>query len=316
VYLGSATVPVICDHLYVIPQDVSVSNAPTAFQITASQVTAITITRENESLLYGGLTNTSLGHATLAVAGSQLIVSNLGSSGQDGVSLALPSNLTALDLHWLPLDLSNTLPIGSYVQGQTIGTAYGITNGVLGTATMTKVGTTSYLVSADFSAVGASNYTVQAYLNGVLAGQATNLQGSSLALADLDCISVDTAGYTMTFGWGTNPATLYLGSATVAVICDHLYVIPQNVSVPNAPAAFQVTAFEMPLLNVAAVTVSPLVASLSYANQNVTLQWFGTGIPQVSSDLMNWSGVSGATSPYTVPMSSTNQFFRISQTAQ
>ncbi|MGD0539823.1 MAG: hypothetical protein ABSC03_19510, partial [Verrucomicrobiota bacterium] len=55
-------------------------------------------------VVYQGLTNSSLGNATLAVSGSQLVVSNLGSSGQDGVSIALPGNLSALETHWQALD--------------------------------------------------------------------------------------------------------------------------------------------------------------------------------------------------------------------
>ncbi len=49
-----------------------------------------------KALVYQGLTNTSLGNASVAVV---CCVSNLSSSGQDGVSLALPTYLTALEVN-------------------------------------------------------------------------------------------------------------------------------------------------------------------------------------------------------------------------
>jgi hypothetical protein len=50
-------------------------------------------------VVYQGLTNYSLGNATLAVSSNQLTVGNLGTNGQDGVSIALPGN--QIGLVWL-----------------------------------------------------------------------------------------------------------------------------------------------------------------------------------------------------------------------
>src|SRR5208283_4685669 len=75
------------------------------------------------NLEYQDLANTSLGNASESIAccvsnlgssgqdGLTLVVSNLGSSGQDGVSIALPTNLTGLDAQWQDLDDANTLPV-------------------------------------------------------------------------------------------------------------------------------------------------------------------------------------------------------------
>jgi hypothetical protein len=52
---------------------------------TCSQTVLVTV----QSLVYQGLTNTPLGNATLAVSGTELVVSNLGSSGRDGVDIAV-----------------------------------------------------------------------------------------------------------------------------------------------------------------------------------------------------------------------------------
>ena len=71
----------------------------------------------------------------------------------------------ARELHWFKeptqdLDDSNTLPVGAYVRTQVIGPGNGVLSGVLGTVTETKAGTSNYVVSADYSAVGATTFTV------------------------------------------------------------------------------------------------------------------------------------------------------------
>ena len=213
---------VTCDRLFIIPENVTTASAPTAFRITASQVSSLTIASENESQVYQALTNTSLGSASVVVAccvsnlgsggqdGLALIVSNLSSSGQDGVSMSLPANLTALETHWEPLDVSNTLPVGAYIQEQVCGTANAITNGVLGTVTVTKSGTTNYLMSADFSPIGASAYTVQAYLHGILVAQATGQNGAAVGEMNT-CIS----DWDVEIGWDPLESTCRHASLSI-----------------------------------------------------------------------------------------------------
>src|SRR5690349_8968841 len=46
---------------------------------------------KGQSLLFQGLTNNSVGNASLVISSDQLEISNLGSSGQDGVDLQLNS---------------------------------------------------------------------------------------------------------------------------------------------------------------------------------------------------------------------------------
>jgi hypothetical protein len=280
-----------------------------------------------ERLVYQGLTNTSLGNATLAASNGTLIVSNLGSSGQDGVSIAWPPSLSGLDVTWQSLDPSNTLPVGAYIQEDIIGTAGAITNGLLGTVTMTKLCATcganngsNYVISADFSPIGVSNYTVQAYLQGVLVAQATNQPGPAVAYSDFWGDSGCTPPSAVTGGgwdWETNLTGGSLPLVTIAglagVQCDQLYIVPENVS--GISTAFQLTASGVPSLTITEVTVSPLVLNMSQTQQTLTLQWFGSGVLQTSFDLQNWTVVNGATSPCAVTMGACNQYFRISQPA-
>ena len=171
---------VYANQVWIIPLNIPLIK-PTAFQLTASQVPAITVISENESLRYQGLTNTSLGNATMVISntgsgGPALVVSNLGSSGQDGVSIALSPG-TSFAGGWLPLDPSNSLPVGAYVESQIIGTAGGVTNGVLGTTTCTKMGTSNYVIAVDYSRLGSSSHTVQVYNGATLVAQVTGQSG-------------------------------------------------------------------------------------------------------------------------------------------
>jgi hypothetical protein len=243
---------VLCDHLYVIAENVSLADAPTALQITASQVPALTITSENESLAYQGLTNTSLGNAAMA-ATTNLVITNLGSSGQDGVSIAMPGGISPLETEWEPLDASNTLPVGAYIQEQVIGMANGITNGLLGTATMTKSGTANYSLSADFSPIGASKYTVQAYLHGASVSLVTKVSGVLLGTACIEApaMDYDPVSNTVSYDWtsvaGGTCLTITGGSA---LTCDQLFITPENVGSVIATTALQFVASQVPAITI------------------------------------------------------------------
>ena len=266
VLLGGAALT--CDRLYIVPEHISITSTPTAMQIKASQVPALTITSENASTVFQGLTNTSVGNALIANqldhGSNRLTVSNLGSSGQDGVSIALPSNLTGLDVTWEALDASDTLPVGAYIQEQISGTAGAVTNGLWGTLTLTKQGSGNYVVSANYSPIGASTYTVQAYLKGALVGQATNQPGASLAICGGCCTSFDWEFWPRfgpTSDWGDGGTTLLLGGA--ALMCDRLYVIPENVPITSTPTAMQITASQVPALTITSENVSLVYQGLT-----------------------------------------------------
>jgi hypothetical protein len=315
---------VVCDHLYITPENVSFQGATTAFQIVASRVPSITFTTANESVLYQGFTNTSLGSATLVVLSNQLIVCNLGTNGQDGVSLehipgegAAKGQAQEIEIHMKSPDASGTLPVGAFMQEQAMGITNGA-NGVLATLSVTKAGTTGYALAADFSPLGASNYVVQAYLQGALVAQVTNQTGMPIAQADK--ISPNfafthnplnrPAYLSFSTDWGGSPAHLILTGGSI-VSCDQLLVTPQNAASNGPPTALQITASQVPSFNITSVTFSTMMVHLDHMNQNAVLRWYGAGVLQISSDLNNWSDLPGAISPYTVSISGAKQFFRV-----
>jgi hypothetical protein len=350
--LAGQGTPVIADNLEFATATLPLAHfTVSSLKITAAKVSALAITSENASYAYGGLVSHELGVATATVSGSQLTVTNLGSGGQDGVAITIPESQSMVDLQLQPVDPLNNLPVGAFLQAQVIGTANGVTNGVLGTVVATRTGTNNLSVSADFSPSGASTYSIQAYYQGALVGQATNQTASaSIAMAPAPnhgcqfcppwphswgwgywgcwgywgywgCWNypyfpvLDRFPLDLFWNWYEYPVYLSInGGANLLV--DHLYLSADNVQLPVPARAVQLTASQIPALSLSGASVTPLLLSASHASNNLTLQWLGTGVLQATSDLngTNWTTISGATSPYTVTTSNAPiQFYRVNQ---
>jgi len=120
------------------------------------------------TLNYNGLPHTSLGAATLAPAGPNLLVSNIGSSGLDGVSVDIdPSALYTMD--WLPLDAGNITPLSADLVKIAIDGRMGGGVQALGDSTLMRdAGGAKYEIIADYSAAGSPTFRVQLFLGGGL----------------------------------------------------------------------------------------------------------------------------------------------------
>lgn len=263
-------------------------------------------------VVYQGLSNNALGNATLAMANGDLIVSNLSSSGQDGVSISVLTNLTGLAVGWQTLDVSNTLPIGAYVRAQAIGPLNGV-DGALGAVQVTKAGTSNYTVTADFSPLGASNYVVTAYLAGNVVAQMTNEAGVIVGGSDEPPYGFDEETACCLFQpyisthWPPGTTVSLTGGPTVT--CDALLISLQNVSLAGPPTALQVMASQVPALAITGINIAPSMNNISFDGKNITLRWLGDSTLQQSSDLLLWSNVSGATSPFVAPATQRAQFY-------
>jgi hypothetical protein len=255
----------------------------------------------------GGVAFTPVGTASLGFAGNKLCVTN--NQSGDGMAVAVPGGGSGLDVGWQALP--NTLPVGAYIQEQVVGTANGITEGNLGTVTITKT-STNYVVTADFTPINATGYTVQAYSNGVLVAQATHQPGVALASCniwnDSGCCRIpEPIG--VGEDWWTNVLVTIAGGGSA--LCNSLFITPENVSALGAWTDFQITASQVPSFTITSVRVSPLRLSLSASGQNAMLSWVGTDDLQQSFDLKTWSDVSGSTTPYSLPLGGTSRFFRL-----
>jgi hypothetical protein len=208
-----------------------------------------------QTLVFDGLTNTSLGNATLVVTNNQLIVSNIGTNGLDGVSIALPTNFATLEVYMPSLQASNTLPVGAYIEEEVIGT-----NGLLGTLKVTKMSETNGIVTGDFLPLGSSNFTVLAYSNGVFVAGATNVPYTEVlanydpAPAILPSVDVEVnGGVTITF---TNLQSTTAGDPVGPVLCNKIYFLPEGVPFNGPFTAVDVTASQVPTLVIAGEIIS------------------------------------------------------------
>jgi hypothetical protein len=164
------------DTVEVIPEHGPASGSLSSVTFLASGFTNLTFTGEHHYVPYWGVLNESLGNANLSVRSDQLIAANLGSSGQDGFAVgANPS--AGLDVQWVNPDLTGALPTGASLQEQLVGSATGITNGLLGAFHMTKLGPSNNVMNMDFSPLGAPSFVAQVYNAGSLTAQATEANG-------------------------------------------------------------------------------------------------------------------------------------------
>ena len=112
---------------------------------------------------YKGLRHCPAGAAALAVTpGGPLHVSNIGSSGQDGVAIELPG-VSHWEARWAPLDPTDSLPVGAFVRSAIFGSAGTVTNSLLGSWRLIKLGSNDYGVTANFDPMGAATVTAQIY---------------------------------------------------------------------------------------------------------------------------------------------------------
>ena len=122
--------------------------------------------QSNNPVYFAGLRHTALQNAMLSVSSNGLQISNLGSNGQDGVSIALGEAEGWLGTVEAPLNPASA-PEGDKLSWSIYGTVDGVSNRLISTGRMevTGGGVNAY---ADFAPVGSPTYSVSAYSNGVL----------------------------------------------------------------------------------------------------------------------------------------------------
>jgi hypothetical protein len=289
---------VIADHLAITPADFTLESPPTAFQLVASGVSSLTITSENESLVYQGRNNTTLGNATESTPccvsnlssggqdGLTLVVSNLGSSGQDGVAIALNGN-ESFEADFGELDPGNTLPAGAQLTVNTIGTYGTVTNGLLGsvqvTKQATKKGAASYAVTADFPSSSTSTVTVSVYNQGSLVASQSGLSGP---LFNVPHFPWDIEFYPCPFPSSRIPSPCDPSWCPFWPWCNGVF-IELTWHFPYGP--YYVTFAGQAVLG-DEVTVSPDIQSASTFS---SVQVLASGIPQIS--ITNEAGIANFT---------------------
>lgn len=230
---------------------------------------------------FADLLHEPIGDATLTeVAGAGGVQVDFGpggggAGGLAGVSITLP-DVQSWDGYWSELDAGDTLPVGAFVESRATGLTLGSTgNGPLGSWRMTKLGTTNYAVTADFSPLGASNFTVMVFNGTNLVHTATN-QNGNLAFVN-GCVSDDhwgrptpkpVLGGALTL---RGPKDIQLGSGAFAV-GDRISIVPENVPTILSFRSVSIVASGVPSLTLTNQTIP--TASL----RPLPIRWLRLGV--------------------------------------
>ena len=267
---------------------------PVAYSVNPYGQVSLDATTQGQMLSYAGLPHTSLGNAVLTATDTRLTVSNLGSSGQDGVEINLKGT-HRVDAQWLDPDPAGTLPVGAYVQSQIIGTAGSVVNGVLGSAQITKAAGGSYLMTADFSALGTSRRTVEVYRYGNLVARVTGQTGP---VGTCSSISWDVSWECCPSKWDWSfelGASLALNGGPT-VVGDRVLLIPEGPLATLSQTAGRILVSQIPSLTITNETVQTLYGGLDHSplgTATLFVKTNGTGTNGLIISNLGSSGLDG-----------------------
>jgi hypothetical protein len=180
------------------------------------------------SVTFDGFTWEPLGQAVLTVTANGLEVSNIGSSGQDGVRQVVPANYvpgSPNPFHRV-VDggLKNSgVPAGAFMRWQKRGTLAGVPNQLRETFTAEHVLAGRVTFAVDMSPLSPSSLTANYYLDGDLVGSETGLPASAIT-DGCDRMPDDYGdGFTWVFSLTGEPIR---GFQPGAIITDEVVVVP------------------------------------------------------------------------------------------
>jgi hypothetical protein len=200
-------------------------------------------------------------------------------TGPKGVSIALPS-VASWDGYWSDLDTGDTLPVDAFIESSATGDVLDVhgatTNGPLGSWRMTKLGTSNYKVTADFSPVGATTVTVQVFNGSNLVFSAGGQSGILCTVNG--CVSDD--------HWGRPTQKPVLGGALTlrgptditlqgsVYVGDRIAILPESTSTITAFSGVSITASGVPELTITnestpALSSRPLIRWITIGVQGV-----------------------------------------------
>jgi hypothetical protein len=112
--------------------------------------------------------------------------------------------------------------------------------------------------------------------------------------------------------YGTSASYTPLGTQAQV---DNIAIIPLGLPATNVFSAVVIQASQIPSITVTNEIVLPLALNSTVTGTNLQFQWYGTGLLQSSPNLNYWTTLSNSTSQYLQPIGSSNQFFRLMESA-
>lgn len=117
-----------------------------------------------------------LGQANAAIVGLDLVISNIGSSGQDGIAVDLPAGTVRWSIE-SPLPDAASMPTGAWMEAQSFATVAGVPHQLEFRSRFQDIGSTvSY--SIDFSPLGASSVQLDGSCSCSAVGSLTTVGGA------------------------------------------------------------------------------------------------------------------------------------------
>jgi hypothetical protein len=147
----------------------------TAIQSTGAFLPRIVL--RDEVLVGFGFPNRALGQIAFQSTPSTFGITDIGTSGDDGVTTHL-GKVQTVDATWQDLDPARSAPAGAFLVVQATGSRNGVPGQTLGSLRATKEVDGSFAITADFSSINSPTQHLQIYRRGTLVADIPHHSGT------------------------------------------------------------------------------------------------------------------------------------------
>ena len=312
----------LADQLLILQETGPVVDYLSTFTVTAGDVDGFEIASESAAqapVAFSGYTNTALGTAMLDTSAGDLSVGNIGSSGQDGVTIDIGHALSfdvVVKTNKLRLRESPTL---SHLRFSAAGSVGGVTNHPLGYVDImcSRTNPPEYEIIPDLTADGSSTQRIEVWSQGTLlaafpghTGVAATASSWPTSFGKLGRSSSRLPCFAGGWPW---PTDFFVNG--IHFVGDQLLILQETGPVVDYLSSFTITAANVDGFEIASESAVPLQPSLTatLSGAILTIQWAGGGVLQESTNLTTWTDVAGASSPYDTSTAPPKKFYRVRQ---
>jgi hypothetical protein len=243
------------DRLVILPDGAPTVHSLSKAMVVAKDIPSIDIEYERHFLRYSGYEHGSLGQANLRKGASLLTVSNLGSSGQDGVSVALSD--TEAFITEIPLEPG--MPVGGHMVSNFTGPNTLGTMVPLGKVGMRRLADGMAAI-VDFSDVGSPTYTATVFRAGVPVLTGSGLSGEVVQMMAGGTIRCTCDFVKRSWSWdfrdlfGSSSATFTIPGVGTNVPGDEIVFTPDvGATTQTRPSRVDIVGAEMPMFQFSGV---------------------------------------------------------------
>ncbi len=314
------------DQIRVLQESGSGADYLSALNVTAANVDFIAITNETEThanVMFSGFLNTPAGQGDIYYdsVSSDLVISNLSSSGQDGVSISLGNAASCsigIDTNKMTIGGSSTIPMLRFAATGSLG---GVTNQSLGYVEVDYISsnTIPYQITANLTPEGSSTQRIEVWSQGQQMAVFTGHTGvvGTVSSWPIGFGKLGFNKFRLPCYRGNWPPFSDIFINGIHFVGDEILILQESGTTLDYLSGFTVTSAGINGLGLSSestVVYQPTLL-LTGTGSNMTLQWLGGGVLQSSTSLTqtNWSNVTGATSPYKLKASGPRMFFRVQQ---